>query len=135
MPDPNTPIRRIMTRGVIRVSPETTIADAVSILRRNQITGAPVVEGQQVVGILSVSDLLGALEDSEQFRELEERTVAEVMTRSVLAVTREATVAEAAAAMVRHDVHRLVVVETDGSLAGILSTVDLLAYYAGQRKP
>ena len=52
-------VRDIMTRDVAVVSPETTLRDAIEILAREQVSGAPVVSGRTIVGVLSNTDLLG----------------------------------------------------------------------------
>lgn len=47
-----------MTTNVITLSPQTSLLSAVQLFADSQVTGAPVVEGSKVVGVLSVSDLL-----------------------------------------------------------------------------
>ncbi len=51
-------VHEIMTRDVIALSPDMTMRDAVAALTTHHISGAPVVSGVAVVGILSLSDLL-----------------------------------------------------------------------------
>jgi CBS domain-containing protein len=51
-------VRDIMTTNVITLSPDTSLLSAVQLLADSQVTGAPVVEGTKVIGVLSVSDLL-----------------------------------------------------------------------------
>src|ERR1019366_5234055 len=51
-------VRDIMTTNVITLSPQTSLLSAVQLFADSQVTGAPVVEGSKVVGVLSVSDLL-----------------------------------------------------------------------------
>ncbi|MDX1660609.1 MAG: CBS domain-containing protein [Gemmatimonadota bacterium] len=51
-------LRAIMSEDVVTVSPEATIRDAIEILRADQVSGIPVVSGERVVGVLSVSDVL-----------------------------------------------------------------------------
>jgi CBS domain-containing protein len=51
-------IRDIMTRDVVTVSPESTIREAMEILSTNHLSGAPVVSGKRVVGVLSMSDIV-----------------------------------------------------------------------------
>ncbi|MBL0171711.1 MAG: CBS domain-containing protein [Gemmatimonadaceae bacterium] len=51
-------IRDVMTRDVITVSPEHTLREAMEVLARNHVSGAPVVSNRTVVGIVSASDLL-----------------------------------------------------------------------------
>ena len=48
----------IMTREVITLTPETTIRQAAEIFSTRHISGAPVVNGNTVVGIVSATDLL-----------------------------------------------------------------------------
>ena len=57
--DMTTPaIRDVMTRNVLTVAPETTLRDAVELLAFNHLSGAPVMDGQRLVGVISASDLL-----------------------------------------------------------------------------
>jgi len=51
-------VRDVMTRDVITVSPEHTLREAMEVLSRNHVTGAPVLSGQSVVGVVSGSDLM-----------------------------------------------------------------------------
>jgi CBS domain-containing protein len=51
-------ISDIMTRDVVSVSPELSIRDAMDLFAANQVSGAPVVSGKQVVGVISVTDLM-----------------------------------------------------------------------------
>jgi CBS domain-containing protein len=51
-------VHEIMTRDVVALSPDMTLRDAVVALTAHHISGAPVVSGSTVVGILSLSDLL-----------------------------------------------------------------------------
>ena len=53
------PLRDVMIRGVITISPEAKVREAVSVLKENNIDGLVVVnENNRVVGILTVKDLL-----------------------------------------------------------------------------
>lgn len=51
-------IRDVMTRDLLTVAPETTLRDAVELLAFNHLSGAPVLEGQRLVGVITASDLL-----------------------------------------------------------------------------
>lgn len=53
-----TTLREIMTREVVTLEPEMTLREAVEIFRNHRISGAPVVSGRQVVGVVSQTDLL-----------------------------------------------------------------------------
>jgi CBS domain-containing protein len=51
------PLRDFMTRAVVTVSPEASIAEVAQLLLDRRIGGVPVLEGEQVVGIITESDL------------------------------------------------------------------------------
>ena len=51
-------VRDIMTTDLVTVSPETTVREAMELLGRRHVGGAPVVSGSAVVGVVSSSDLL-----------------------------------------------------------------------------
>jgi CBS domain-containing protein len=51
-------VRDVMTRDVITVSPEHTLREAMEVLSRHHVMGAPVVRGHEVVGVVSGSDLM-----------------------------------------------------------------------------
>ena len=48
----------IMTREVVTVSPQTTLRDAVELFTARHISGAPVVGGNNIVGVISATDVL-----------------------------------------------------------------------------
>lgn len=50
-------LRDIMTTELVTLSPEHSLRDAMELLTTNHITGAPVVGGGKVVGIVSLTDL------------------------------------------------------------------------------
>jgi CBS domain-containing protein len=51
-------LRDIMTPKVIPLAPEMTLRDAIDVLATHHISGAPVVEGDRVVGVLSARDVV-----------------------------------------------------------------------------
>ena len=51
-------IRDMMTRDVLTVTPETTLREAAELFARHHISGAPVLAGHSVVGVVSTTDLL-----------------------------------------------------------------------------
>ena len=59
-------LSEIMTRDVVTVTPETTLREAVELFTAKHISGAPVVSGREVVGVVSAGDILDfAAETSE----------------------------------------------------------------------
>lgn len=104
----------------IAVSPETTLDKVYAILTERLIGGVPVVEGGRLVGIVTKSDLLKVPEEKRnQIR------VLEVMTRDVVTVIPEMSLADALRLMSSKGVGRLPVVSEDGRLVGIIARADI----------
>ena len=55
----NTPVSDIMTCTVDCCSPETDVCDAEKVMSQNQIRRLPVIQNGQVVGMLTLGDLVG----------------------------------------------------------------------------
>lgn len=53
-------IKDIMIKDPITIGPDDTLEEAAKILYRHGIGGLPVVEGKKVVGVITVTDILGA---------------------------------------------------------------------------
>jgi acetoin utilization protein AcuB len=53
-------VAEVMTSKVFTVTPETPLVEAARLLRDHKIGGLPVVEGSQVVGMITGTDLLEA---------------------------------------------------------------------------
>ena len=51
-------IRDAMTRDVLTVTPETTLREAAELFVSRHVSGAPVLDGQRVVGVVSATDVL-----------------------------------------------------------------------------
>ncbi|MBC7545941.1 MAG: CBS domain-containing protein [Candidatus Sericytochromatia bacterium] len=51
------PVRDVMTRDPITVTPDTTEQDAIRLIGQHQVRRLPVIDGNIVVGIVSVTDL------------------------------------------------------------------------------
>ena len=51
-------LRDIMTQKVMTLEPQMTLREAMDILTSRHVSGAPVVSGQRVVGVISATDLL-----------------------------------------------------------------------------
>jgi CBS domain-containing membrane protein/CBS domain-containing protein len=113
----------LMTEIVCVLDESSTVADARDALAGAEITGAPVMRDERVVGVVSQRDLLIAEEDQR---------VAEVMTEIVYAVRPEDPVTLAVKLMVDQQIHRAIVVNDEGQLQGVLTAMDVLAAIASR---
>ncbi|MGC2413014.1 MAG: CBS domain-containing protein [Stellaceae bacterium] len=135
----------VMTRTVITVTPETTIADAAGLLLQHRISGLPVVDTKgAVVGIVTEGDLLRRTETgterrharwleflitpgrlAREYANANARKVGEVMSADIVAVTPRESLAEVVRLMEHNHVKRLPVIEA-GRLVGIVSRANLV---------
>ena len=138
-------VQDVMTHLVVMLYPTDSVHEAARRLAHNHISGAPVVEGGKVVGIVSESDLIHAVmppvpvdRGASVFDLLSvmgrarprahdhEKTVAEVMSSLVIQISPDASIWTAASVMERRGVKRLPVVDEDDYLLGIVSRADLV---------
>jgi len=61
LPAASTPVRDIMTTHVHSVPPQSKIPECVTLMHEKDIRHLPVMRGNEVLGVLSVRDLMGAL--------------------------------------------------------------------------
>ena len=104
----------------ITISPDMSIRQVVALSRQHGISGFPVVQGRQVVGIITNRDL--------RFEEELDARVADKMTpRERLVTVREgATLEEGKRLMNRHRLERVVVVNDAFELRGLMTVKDVL---------
>jgi CBS domain-containing protein len=115
-----------MTRDVVCVDPEMTVVDLRTLLLERNISGAPVVDAVgRPIGVVSKTDLVRALQEPDLYR-----TVRSIMMSLAFTLTESAPIARAAALMAYERVHRVVVISTEGSVVGIVSSLDVLNWLA-----
>jgi len=61
-----TPVWQIMSSPVITISPDQTVQDCMKLMTDRRVRHLPVVEGGQVVGMVSIGDLVKALIEEQQ---------------------------------------------------------------------
>ena len=125
----------LMTREVITVPPAATIVDLAELLARRGISMVPVVEDSgQLVGVVSEADLLRGrvgrdprlhLRNPPPDLEPLPHTVAEVMTRDIIAFPDSADIADVARTLLERNIRSAPIV-ANGRVVGILSRRDLL---------
>ncbi|WP_424013622.1 CBS domain-containing protein [Halorubrum xinjiangense] len=116
----------IMTpRGDLHtVSEDTSVADLMSRMFEERHTGYPVLDGDELVGMVT-------LEDARSVREVERDAyqVDDVMATDLVAADPNADALTALQTMQEHGVGRLPVVDADGELVGLISRSDLMTAF------
>jgi CBS domain-containing protein/anti-sigma regulatory factor (Ser/Thr protein kinase) len=115
-------VRDVMIRDVITVGPKNRMSELRGILRRNRISGLPVVQGEQLLGIISVEDFIKWLADRHENCPIEQR-----MTRKLETVHDDDPLVHAIDKFEKTGLGRLAVVTRDRArLAGILTKGDVI---------
>jgi CBS domain-containing protein len=118
------PVSDVMSRNIIAVSPETTAASAVALMAIHRISGLPVVDEGQVVGVVTESDFFRALARSKPGDPIADAPASEWMSKNPVTIGPTATVHDAHELMLQKRVRRLPVVDSQ-RLVGIVTSGDM----------
>ena len=119
-----TPVSRIMSLNVQCVTEEVTLPVLASCLLDGGYSGVPVVDAEgRPVGVVSKTDVLrhGVTLDGR---------VKDIMTSISFTLEEDQSVSKAAALMAYEGIHRLPVVDANGKVVGLLSSLDVLHWLA-----
>jgi CBS domain-containing protein len=120
--------RDVMTTALVTLHPDTTLFDAIRLMLKNQISGAPVLdETGHLAGMFSERNCLQVLTAGEFYSDdlREEGTVGNYMTQEFESVGPEIDIYSLSQRFLTHAVRRLPVLE-DGELVGQVSRRDVL---------
>ena len=148
----------LMQRDMVTVSPDSTLREALALMTDNHVTGLPVMDdNSRCVGLITASDILNYEDEhantsgetgSAQFfdpetqqwasvlfssfglEEFGDVQVQDVMTRDLISVNRDTLLKDAARRMIDESVHRVLVMDKDARLYGILSAYDFVRIIA-----
>jgi CBS domain-containing protein len=139
-------VRNVMTTEVITAPDDASVAEIVALLTERQITAVPIVDRHDVVlGVVSWTDLRRKIDvvhpDGPSrlgwwrrrvpaLAQWPEGTAVAVMSGPALTIEADASLPAAARAMYRRGVGRLLVVDRDKRLRGIVTRSDLLKVYS-----
>ncbi|HEU4809104.1 MAG TPA: CBS domain-containing protein [Sphingomicrobium sp.] len=112
-------------RDVATIGPDATLSEAVARLGEKRIGALPVVENDQVIGIISERDVIYCLRD--RGADVLQWPVSRVMTAPAITAEPTMSVMTAMAMMTQRRIRHLPVLER-GELAGIVSIGDLVKH-------
>jgi CBS domain-containing protein len=123
-------VSEVMTAQVVTATPRTTIAEVARTMAKIESGAVPVTDDGKVVGLITDRDIV--------IRVVAEglglnTPVADVMTADVETCREDDNVADAAAKMGSKQIRRLIVLNDQGRLAGIVSLGDIAVDYGAKR--
>ena len=107
-----------VVKDPITISPDMTVRDVLGLIRQHRISGLPVVEQSEVVGIVTNRDL--------RFESRFDSPISEVMTKeNLITVPVGTTLDQAESILHQHRVEKLLVVDDQYNLKGLITVKDI----------
>lgn len=111
----------IASKNLITFTPQISLREAAGLLFKERIRGAPVIEGERIVGIITTTDIAKAYSDGNTKAKVEE-----YMKKHVVTIREDEDIMDAVRLMELHGVGRLIVVNALGEPKGIVTRTDIL---------
>jgi IMP dehydrogenase len=108
-----------MVVNPVTINPDQTLGEAFKVMKKNKISGIPVVEGlkSKLVGILTNRDV--------RFANDLNQPISALMTRNVITVKENVGAEEARRLLHKHRIEKLVVVDDEGFCVGLITVKDM----------
>lgn len=152
MADPTVTVADVMRAEVPAVTPKDSIASVARLMVENRLSGLPVVDNGEIVGIITEIDLIAREADvtvptivpwldalfvadagrdfDEEMRQVLAVTAGELMSSPVINVRSAATLSQVATLMVEQRISTIPVVDDRSSLIGVVTRADLVRIIA-----
>ena len=114
-------IKEVMTTAVITGKKNHTMRHIQAVMRENRITGVPIVEDRKLVGLVSIDDIVEALDKGYIDSQAEEH-----MTRNVVVLQDDMPLSFAVSSLNKYNFGRFPVLNKNKELVGILSSMDVI---------
>jgi CBS domain-containing protein len=124
-------ISSLMVTRVVAVQPETTLEEAATHMRRSNVGALPVVRNGRVIGMITDRDIV--IRGLAEHKSPEHAHVSEIMTTDIVACHEDDEIRDAARLMEERRVGRVVVLDREGHLKGILSLGNITQHLGQER--
>jgi CBS domain-containing protein/anti-sigma regulatory factor (Ser/Thr protein kinase) len=114
-------IKDVMVTAVITGEKNRSMRHIQAIMRENRITGIPIVEGQKLAGMVSIEDIVNALDSGSIDCPVEEK-----MTKNVTVLQDDMPLSFAISYLNKYRFGRFPVLDKDQNLVGIISSTDVI---------
>ncbi len=118
---PKKPVRDYINHRLITIPSTATVKDALIVLAKNDIHGAPVEKDGNVIGMVTYTDIGRAISIDKA-----NDSVTDIMSPNVISIDQERPMYEAVAIMNKNKVGRLLVTE-DGKPKGMITRMDVIS--------
>lgn len=129
----------ILTSDIDTVQKGQSLSEVARLFREKNFQHVPVLEGRRPVGMISQNDVMRLIYDADHTdsRAIDHMlddmfSVEDVMTKDLTLLALGAPVREAAETLLEHNQHSVIIVDTIGDIAGIVTSSDLIRYLVAQ---
>jgi len=124
-------LKDVMTRGVKVLHPDATLEEAAEAMKSLDVGPLPVCDGERLVGMITDRDI--TVRATAEGRNPKTTRISDVMTPDIIYLFEDQDVQEAARLMGEKQIRRLVVLNRDKRLAGMVSLGDLAVRTGNQK--
>jgi CBS domain-containing protein len=134
-------LKDMMTKDVVTITPEATLKEAGLILKTKRISGLPVVEDGNIVGIITITDIMKIIEEIHRWQELEKNStglnlsdlvgkerlnskVRNIMTKNVYTLDEDKKIEDVMHLMFGKKIHTIPITK-DNKLVGVIGKRDV----------
>jgi CBS domain-containing protein len=129
------PITEVMTTEIVSVDVGQPLTEVYHALQRASFEHVPVLDGDKPVGMISSTDVLRLVYDIDSADDRMLTTmldhqfnIEDVMSTNLVSLPDSATIHDASEVLAEGGLHSVLVLDITGSLAGIVTTTDLVRY-------
>lgn len=120
--------KNIMSSNLVTISPNSSIKECCKIMKKYDIGFLPVMENDNILGVITDRDIVLRAENENFLND----KVSKYMTAAPLQfVTEETSISDVIFTMSNYKIRRLLVLNNDNLLSGVISLKDIVLYSAG----
>jgi CBS domain-containing protein len=135
----NEPISKVLTTDVITTHVAQKVSDVRKLFAEHGFHHVPVVSGEELVGLISASDILGISVEGVGSDEMSmdayldhQFSIEKLMKTDLKTLPEKSTVADAAEVLSDGDIHAVPVVSESNKLIGLVTSTDLIRFLRDQ---
>jgi predicted transcriptional regulator len=134
-------LKEMMTKDVITISPDASLKEAGQMLKTKRISGLPVVENGNIVGVITITDMMKIIEEIYRWHEIEKTStglnlsdlvgkerlnskVRNIMTKNVYTLDEDKKIEDVMHLMFGKKIHTIPITK-DNKLVGIIGKRDV----------
>jgi CBS domain-containing membrane protein len=139
-------VEEVMTKDVAAVAPDTPLKAVAEVMAQRRVSGVPVIDAdRKVVGIISNKDFLSHMGSGEAKSLMDlvaeclrgsgcvatpigQKYAADIMSSPPITIGEGRSVIEAADLIIKKNINRIPVVDSDGKLVGIVARADIVRF-------